>query len=165
MQISKCYRYVGFEFFKYFVWTGFNIFQNQRVFIRDLSNGTFQIIFHAWWTSMNADSKHPICWKDSRHAPSWWFYLHCKSEETNSPGIICIVCHQVLRHSSEHGTSLVRKYVLVKAHIAKLNKLTESEVSKLTSSMVDETAWAILNRQGSQRITIVCLQRTFILDI
>ena len=39
--------------------------------------------------------------------------------------------------------------MLVKAHIAKLNKLTESDVSELTKSTVDETALAILKRHGS----------------
>jgi len=57
------------------------------------------------------------------------------------------------------------KHFLAKAHIAKLNQLTESEVNKLTSSMVDETALACLKRQGSRRITIVNLQRKFISDI
>jgi hypothetical protein len=91
--------------------------------------------------------------------------LHCGIEETGRPGIICIVCHQVLRHPSEHGTSSMGKHLLAKAHIAKLNELTETEVTKLTSSKVDETALAILNRQGSRGITIVCSQREFIFDI
>ena len=50
-------------------------------------------------------------------------------------------------------------------HIAKLNELTESGVTKLTSSTVEETALAILKRQGRQGITIVSLQRKFIFDI
>jgi len=52
-----------------------------------------------------------------------------------------------------------------KAHIAKLNQLTESEVTELTSSMVDETALAIMKRQGSGGITIVSSQRKIIFDI
>jgi hypothetical protein len=55
--------------------------------------------------------------------------------------------------------------MLAKAHIAKLNKLTETEVTELTSSMVDETAVAILKRQGSREITMVSLQRKIWLDI
>jgi hypothetical protein len=47
------------------------------------------------------------------------------------------------------------KHLLPKAHIAKLNELTESEVTELTSSMVDETALDILQTQGSQGIMIV----------
>jgi hypothetical protein len=70
-------------------------------------------------------------------------------EDSGSPGIICIVCHQVLRRPSEHSTSLTGKHLLVKAHIAKLNKLTESEVSELTNSTLGVTAWAILKRQAS----------------
>jgi len=56
-------------------------------------------------------------------------------------------------------------HFLAKVHIAKLNQLTEFEVTKLTSSTVDETALAFLNRQGSGGITIVNLQRKFISDI
>jgi hypothetical protein len=139
--------------------------KNERVFIRDLSDITLQIIFDAWWASMNEGSKQPIAWNASRHAPSWRFYLHCGIEGTGSPGIICIVCHQVLRHPSEHGTSSMGKHLLAKAHIAKLNELTDSEVTELTSTMVDETALAILKRQGSRGITIVSLQRKFRFDI
>jgi len=129
--------------------------KNERVFIRDLSDLTLQIIFHAWWASMNIGSKRPTAWNNSRHAPSWRFYLHCGMAENSSPGIICIICHQVLRHPSEHGTSSMGKHLLAKAHIAKLNQLTESEVTELTSSTVDETALAILRRQGSRGISIV----------
>jgi hypothetical protein len=139
--------------------------KNQHVFICELSNLTSQIIFDAWWASMNEGSKRPVAWNNSRHAPLWRFYLHCGIEETGSPGIICIVCHQVLRHPSEHGTSSMGKHLLAKAHIAKLNELTESEVAELTSTTVDETALAILKRQGSRGITIVGLLRKFRFDI
>ena len=139
--------------------------KNERVFIHDLSDLTLQIIFDAWWASIDIDLKRPIAWNNSRHAPSWRFYLHCGIEETCSPGIICIVCHQVLRHPSEPGTSSMGKHLQAKAHIAKLNELTESEVTELTSSTVDETTLAILKRQGSRGITIVSLQRKTIFDI
>jgi len=139
--------------------------KNERVFIHDLSDLTLQIIFDAWWASMNVGWKRPIAWKYSRHAPSWRFYLHCGIEKTGSPGIIYIVCHQVLCHPSEHGTSSMGKHLLAKAHIAKLNELTESEVTELTSSTVDKTALAILKRQGSRGITIVSLQMKTIFDI
>jgi hypothetical protein len=43
------------------------------------------------------------------------------------------------------------------AVIAKLNELTESEVSELTYTTVDETALAISKRQGSREISIVRL--------
>jgi len=129
--------------------------KNERVFIRDLSDLTLQIIFDAWWASMNIGSKRPIAWNNSRHVPSWRFYLHCGIEENGCRGIICIVCHQVLRHPSEHGTSSMGKHLLAKAHIAKFNELTESEVAELISSTVDETALAILRRQGSRGISVV----------
>jgi len=114
---------------------------------------------------MNVDSKLSIAWNNSRHAPSWGFYLHCGIEETGSPGIRCIVCHQVLRHPSEHGTSSMGKHLLAKAHIAKSNELTESEVSDLTKSTVDETALAILKRQGSRGITIIRSQLKLLFNI
>ena len=104
---------------------------------------------------MNVGSKRPISWNNSRHAPLGRFYLHCGIEETGSPVIICIVCHQVLRHPSEHGTSSLGKHLLAKAHIAKLNEFTVSEVSESTSSTVDETALDILKRHGSRGIPIV----------
>jgi len=107
---------------------------------------TLQIIFDAWWASMHVGSKRPIHWNNSRHAHSWRFYWHCGIQETSSPGIKCIVCYQVVRHPSEHGTRSMGKHLLAKAHIAKLNKSTESEVTELSSSMVDETALAILKR-------------------
>jgi hypothetical protein len=139
--------------------------KNEGVFIHDLSNLTLQIIFDAWWASMNVCSKGPIAWNNSRHAPSWQFYVHCGIEETGSPGILCIVCHQVLRHPSEHGTSLMGKHMVAKAHFAKLNELTVSEVTELTSSTVDETALAILKRQVSREIPIVSSQRKIKLTI
>jgi len=139
--------------------------KNECVFICDLSDLTLQNIFDAWWASMNVGSKRPIAWNASRHAPSWRFYLHCGMEECGSPGIICIVCHQVLRYPSEHGTTSIGKHLLAKAHITKLNELTQSEVNELTSSTVDETALAILKRKGSQGITLVCLQRKIRFDI
>jgi len=139
--------------------------KDERVFVRDLSDLTLQIIFDACWASMNIGSKRPIAWNNSRHAPSWRFYLHCGLVENGSPGIICIVCHQVLRHPSEHGTSSMGKHLLAKAHIAKLNEFTESDVTELTSSMVDEPALAILRRQGSRGISIVSSLSQVIFDI
>jgi hypothetical protein len=114
---------------------------------------------------MKVGSKWPIAWNNPRHAPSWRFYLHCGINETGCPGIICIICDQVPRHSSEHGMTSMGKNLLAKTHIAKLNELTESAVTELTSSTVVETALAILKRQGSRGITIVSLQRKIIFDI
>jgi hypothetical protein len=137
-------------------------FNKERVFICNLTDLTLLNIFDAWWASINVGSKHPIAWKRSRHAPSWRFYLHCGIEMTCSPGIIGIICHQVLWHPSEHGTSSMGTHLLAKGHIAKFNKLTESEVSELTSTTIGETALAILKRQGSRGITIVRMQKKFI---
>ena len=139
--------------------------KNECVFIPDLSNLTMQIIFDAWWAAMNVGSKWPSAWHNSRHEVLWRLYLHCRIEETGSPGIIYIVCHQVLHHPSEHGTSSMGKHLLAEAHIAKWNEFTDSEVTELTSSMVEEIALDILTRQGSRGITIVCSQRKIIFDI
>jgi len=57
------------------------------------------------------------------------------------------------------------KHLVAKAHIAKLNELTESEVTELTSSTVDEAALAIFKRPGSRGITTVRSQEKFIGDI
>jgi len=138
---------------------------NERVLIRDLSHLTLEIIFDSWWASMNVGFKRPMAWKHSRHAPSWRFNLHCGIEETGSPCIIYIVCHQVLRHPSEHGTSSMGKHLLAKAQYAKLNESTDTEVTELTSSTLDETALDNLRTQGSRGITIVSLPRIMIFDI
>jgi len=114
---------------------------------------------------MNVDSKRPIAWNNSRHVPLWRFYLHCGIAETGSAAIICIVCLQVLRHPSEHGTCSMGKHLLAKAHITEWIELTESEVTELTSSTVDETALVILKRQGSWGITIVISQGKIRFDI
>jgi len=81
--------------------------KDERVFISHLSDLTLQTIFDAWWVSMNVGSKEAIAWNNSRHAPSGQFYLLCGIEETGRPGIVCIVCHQVLLHPSEHWTSSI----------------------------------------------------------
>jgi hypothetical protein len=137
---------------------------NERVLIHDLNDHTLPIIFHTWWAFLNVGSKHSVAWNTARHAPLWQLYLHYCIEQTGSPGIICIVSHQVLPHPSEHETCSMGKYLLAKAPIAKLHKLTKSEVTKLTSSVVDETALVILKRQGSCGIQIVSLQRMFTFD-
>jgi hypothetical protein len=139
--------------------------ENDSVLISDLSDLTLQIIFDAWWASTNLGSNCPIAWNICIHAPSWRFWLHCGIEDTGYPGIICIVCHQVLRHPSAHGTSSMGKHLLATAHIAKLNQVTVSEVPKLTSSTVDEPALAKLKRTGSRGIPIVSSQTKFKLNI
>jgi hypothetical protein len=92
--------------------------KNERVFIRDLSDLKLQNISDAWWASMNAGSKWPIAWNNSRYAPLWRFYLQYGIAETSSPDIIYVVCHQVLRNPSEDGISSMGKHLLAKAHIA-----------------------------------------------
>jgi len=43
------------------------------------------------------------------------------------------------------------KHLLAKAHIVKLNQLTDTEITELTSSTVDETAFAILKMARKSR--------------
>jgi len=83
--------------------------KDESLFIPDLSDLTLQIIFNTCWASMNRGSKRPVAWNDSGHALSWRFYMHSGLEENSSPGIICIVGHQVLCHPSEHGDQLNRE--------------------------------------------------------
>jgi len=78
--------------------------KNEVAFIRDLSDITLEIIFNAFFTSMNVGWKYPIVCNNSRPLHWWQFYLHCGIEETGSPCITCIVHHPVLWHPSEHGT-------------------------------------------------------------
>jgi len=137
---------------------------HEQVIIRNLTDFNLQIICDAWWASMNVGSKHPVAWNYSRHALSWHIYLHCGIHETGSLRIIRIICHPILRHTSEHGTSSMGKHLLAKAQFAKLNELTESEVSSLTTSTVYDTALAILKKQGSHGITIGSSQKKFIFD-
>jgi len=81
--------------------------KHEGIFIRDVNDLTLEIIFNTWWASINRSLKRPIAWNNSRYAPSWQFYLHWGIDDSGSPAIICIVCHQVLRHPPEHGTSLM----------------------------------------------------------
>jgi hypothetical protein len=139
--------------------------KNQGVFIRDLSYVTLQIIFDALWASMHEGLKRHIAWNNPRHALSWPFYLHCGIEATGSLPIICNVCHHALCDPSEHGTSSMGKHLHSNAYIAKLDELTEIAVTELTSAMVNDTAFAILKRQGSRGITIASLQRKISFDV
>jgi len=68
-------------------------FKNDRFLIRHESDRTVKIIFDAWWALINVDLKRPIAWNQSQYAPSWQFYLHCRTEQTGRIGIIWIVHH------------------------------------------------------------------------
>jgi hypothetical protein len=132
-------------------------YKKKHICIRDLSDRILQIIFHAYWASMSVGRMWPIVRNNSILASSWRFYLHSGIESTGCPAMIRIVCHQVLRHPSEHETSSMGKHWLAKAQIAKLHKLKMSEVTELTSLTVDETAFAILKTKGSRGILTVTL--------
>jgi len=75
------------------------------------------------------------------------------------------MCFYVLCHPADHGTNSMGIRLLTWAHIANMDKLIELEVTELTSSMVDETASAILNRHVCCGISIVSFQLNFIFDI
>jgi hypothetical protein len=114
---------------------------------------------------MNIGSMRPIASNDSRHVPLCQFDLDCGIDESSNPGIICTIGHQDLLNPSEHGTSSMGKHLLVNAHIAKLDELTEFQVIESTRLGVDETAVAILKRKRSWEITMVSLQRKIIFEI
>jgi len=44
--------------------------KNECVFICDWSDLTYQIIFDAWWASLNVGWKQSFGWNNSRHVPS-----------------------------------------------------------------------------------------------
>jgi len=138
--------------------------KNEHVCVRDLNDFTLSIIIEAGWASMNVGTTGSIGWNYSRHAPLRRFDFHWAIEETSHCGIISIICHQVLCHPSDHGTRSMWNHLLANVHNEKLYKLTQSEVTELTSSMVDETSLAILKREGRRGITIVSSQRKFIFD-
>jgi len=138
--------------------------KNKRVFIHNWNHLTLQITFDVSGASLNIGSKRLMAWNNSRYAHTRQFYLHYRIEETGSPSSICIICHQVLCYPFEHQTSSMGKHLLAKARIAKVNLLTELQVTKLTNSTVDETAVAILKRLGCRWIAIVGLQMKFIFD-
>jgi len=130
-----------------------------------LTDITLQLIFNVWWASKNTGSERPIAWNTSARAPSRQFHFPCGMEVTGSPGIRCIICHQDFRHPSQYMTSSMGTHLLATSYIAQLNELPETEVTKLTSTTVDQTAVAILKRQGSQGITLVSAQRNIRFDI
>ena len=105
------------------------------------------------------------CLPSSKCVPFWCLYLHCQIAETGSNDIIHIICHQVLTHPLEYGRSSMGIHLLAKVHIAQWNKLTESEVTDLTSWTLYQWVMAILKRQDSWEITFVHLQRKFIFHI
>jgi hypothetical protein len=123
--------------------------KNEHVFISDLSNCTLLSIFEPWWVYMNEGKMQPIASNNSRHTLSCRFYLHCRIDATSSAGMVCIICHQVLCHPLEYVTSSIGKHLIAIVHITKLNELTESELTELTSTMVDETALASFKLQAS----------------
>jgi hypothetical protein len=127
----------------------------QRVIVRDLTDVELQNTFDTWWDSLKVVTKNKIVWNSSRHASAWRFFKHCANAQTGSPGVICIVCYQVLTHPSENGTSTMGKHLLTKGHKAKLNELTENEVSLLTGKPTEEEALAVLKKKGSHGVMVV----------
>jgi len=138
--------------------------ENERVFNHDFSHHTVHIIIDAWWASIKVGSNHPIGSNNSQHASSWQFYWHCWIEEAGCHEILYTICHQVRHNPSGQWTSSMRKHLGAEAHIAKLNKLTESEVTELTSwrlmiqlwtswrgREVEELQWSV--RRGNSYLT------------
>jgi hypothetical protein len=113
---------------------------------------------------MNACLKGSIAWHNSTCVCLWHFYLHCRIEETGSIGIICISCHQVLRHASKPKAMSLGKHWLAKEYIAKLAEFTKVEVTESSCSIVEESCFAILQRQRSPKITMVRIRKEFSFD-
>lgn len=93
---------------------------------------------------MDVGLQHSIAWTDASHVCLWCVCWDYGILESHSHGIIGIICHQVFHHLSAHGTSTIRKYFLPTVHNTKFTELTESEIRQLTSSMNNDTEWAIL---------------------
>jgi hypothetical protein len=79
--------------------------------------------------------------------------------------IICIICHQVFYHPSEHGISSLGKHLFATAYIVKLNTFTEYNVTQLTSLSVNEMPLALRIRPSSRGIPIVSSQSQIIFEI
>ena len=134
--------------------------RQERVFVRDLTDLKLQEAFDNWWSAMNVETPKPIKWSGSRSSSSWRFFRHCAIEENGIPGIICIVCQQVLSHPSTVGTSSMGKHLLSKGHRAKLDELTESNVAELPKEAGEAEVLAALKKQGSQGLMVVCVQQS-----
>jgi len=139
--------------------------KNEHVFMHDLSDHSFQIIVDIWGVSMTLGLKWPVVWNISRHVALWQICLHCRIDKTGSHGIISLVCHHDLHYPFTTWDLLNVETVTGKAHIGMLNELTESDVTEWHTLTVDETALAIVNKQGCQRVTIVSSQRKIMVTI
>jgi len=108
--------------------------KNECVSTGDLSYLTVESIFDACWASMNIGSESPIGWNHSSHAPPSQFHLHCGIEHTAIIGIICIMCHPVIRHPSEHGTCSMWKHLLaISSHgkVTQINRVGSDSIEYL----------------------------------
>lgn len=127
---------------------------DQLVYIRDPTDKTLQTIFDTWWTEKKATTKKPITWNGRKSASAWRFYKQCATVEEGRPFIVCIVCHQLIVHPAETGTSAMAKHLLRKEHVNKLNELTEMERDELSSTAVDEQALDVLKKKGSLGVVV-----------
>jgi hypothetical protein len=144
-QLSNCNPDVGFEILKYLVtlWFWWNYVANHIVCLVRLNE---------------CGSKHTIGGSNYRHTPLWHFYFKCITVEVSIPCILWIICHQVLRYPSEYVIGIMGKDSIAKVQIGYLHKLTDSNVTHFTSSIVKEIALATLQRKGSRGIVIVSWQ-------
>lgn len=139
--------------------------RNQGIFVRDLSDVTFQIISYDWLAFMNVSLKRSRTWDSPGHEPDWRFNLHCQIRETRNTSYICTVWHELLRPPSAHQTGSMGQHSPAKALIAKWKEFSDSQVSEFTASTDDDTAFPRLKRQGSRGIGLVRSQLKFIFDI
>lgn len=67
---------------------------------------------------------------------------------TGSSGMSGIISYEVLCHPSDHGTDSMGNHFPPNGQITKVNAVTESEVTEVTSSKVDERALSRPKSQG-----------------
>jgi hypothetical protein len=60
----------------------------------------------------------------------------------------------VLAHPSEYGIGSMGQHLATITHKVELIKFTESDVTSLTGTAVDEQALAVLKQKGSQGVMV-----------
>jgi hypothetical protein len=81
---------------------------------------------------MNVDSKLSIASNNYPYGSWWRSYMHSSVQKPGNPGIICIVCLQVISHPSEDDPSFMVNQLLANSHIGKSNKLGNLKVYEST---------------------------------
>jgi len=163
MLLSNSYHHGRFRIFEYLVARGYDIFQKWRYLYSWFEQPWFPN--HIWYIVgyYKCGLKASYCFEWFKICTFMAILFAPWNWADRQPWHLIYYSSSGFRYPSEHGTSLMGKHFLAKADSAKLNELTKSEITELTSTTLDATALAILNRQGSRGITIVSSQRKSIL--